>query len=84
LLGEPAFAVNSLHGQGLDLLGAGIEPLAHAEDGVVEAVHMPGLAQFTLGVQWHPEWEAAGNPQSVRLFQAFGAACRQRAALRTC
>jgi putative glutamine amidotransferase len=27
-------------------------------------------------VQWHPEWRAANNPVSVRLFAAFGAACR--------
>lgn len=83
LMGPAEFAVNSLHGQALDKLGEGIEPLAHAEDGLVEAIHLPGAAGFTLAVQWHPEWQAAQNPQSVKIFQAFGDACREQAARRT-
>ncbi len=82
LMGQEQIPVNSLHGQGLKTLGKGLEPLAHAEDGLVEAIHAPGLPQFTLGVQWHPEWQAAQNPYSVRLFQAFGDACRARVAQR--
>jgi putative glutamine amidotransferase len=75
--------VNSLHGQGINTLGKGLQPLAHAQDGLIEAVHLPELSQFTLGVQWHPEWQAAQNRYSVRMFQAFGQACRRYAALRT-
>ena len=80
LLGLEEIPVNSLHGQGIKTLGKGLEALAHAEDGVIEAIHLPQAPQFTLGVQWHPEWQASQNPQSVRLFQAFGAACRKRVA----
>jgi putative glutamine amidotransferase len=29
-------------------------------------------------VQWHPEWQAAKNPDSVKIFEAFGEACRQQ------
>lgn len=79
LMQTSSFAVNSLHGQGLNKLGQGIEALAHAEDGLVEVVHMPGREVFTLGVQWHPEWRAAYNPHSIRMYQAFGNACRARA-----
>lgn len=82
LMGQAEFPVNSLHGQALDKLGEGIEPLAHAEDGLIEAIHLPGAANFTLAVQWHPEWQAAQNPQSVKIFQAFGDACRQQVARR--
>ena len=78
LLGTTEIEVNSLHGQGIDKLGAGVEPLAFAPDGAIEAVHLPEFAQFTLGVQWHPEWKAAQNPHSVKIYQAFGDACRQR------
>jgi putative glutamine amidotransferase len=78
LMQEAAFAVNSLHGQGIKTLGAGLEPLAYAEDGLIEALHAPVFPQFTLGVQWHPEWRASENPHSVRMFQAFGDACRRR------
>lgn len=82
LMGDAAFLVNSLHGQALDQLGEGIEALAFADDGLVEAIHLPGVEQFTLAVQWHPEWQAAQNPHSVKIFQAFGEACRQHAAQR--
>ena len=33
-------------------------------------------AGFALAVQWHPEWQVEDNPQSLRLFGAFGQACR--------
>jgi len=78
LMQQAEIPVNSLHGQGIRTLGKGLAALAYAQDGLVEAVHLPNLAQFTLGVQWHPEWQAAQNPFSVRMFQAFGQACRAR------
>jgi putative glutamine amidotransferase len=78
LMGQDEFQVNSLHGQGIKTLGKGLEALAHSPDGLIEAVHMPGLPQFTLGVQWHPEWMASQNPQSVKIFDAFGQACRRQ------
>lgn len=78
LLQQVEIPVNSLHGQAIKTLGKGLQPLAYAQDGLIEAVHLPELAQFTLGVQWHPEWQAAQNPSSVRMFQAFGEACRDR------
>ncbi|MHA7001932.1 gamma-glutamyl-gamma-aminobutyrate hydrolase family protein [Aeromonas schubertii] len=77
VLGSDTIMVNSLHGQGLCRLGEGLHPLAYAEDGLVEAVGMKGGA-FVLGVQWHPEWKASENPYSIRLFKAFGEACRAR------
>jgi putative glutamine amidotransferase len=70
--------VNSLHGQGLARLGAGLAVDARAPDGLVEAVSMPAARGFVLGVQWHPEWQFAGNPLSREIFAAFGAACRAR------
>jgi putative glutamine amidotransferase len=36
-------------------------------------------ADFALGAQWHPEYRATENPDSMRLFEAFGAAARRRA-----
>lgn len=80
LMQQDEIAVNSLHGQGIKTLGQGLQALAHAEDGLIEAVHLPAREQFTLGVQWHPEWQAAQNPYSIRMFAAFGDACRQRVA----
>ena len=54
-----------------------------AEDGTIEAVSVTGAKGFALAVQWHPEWEVLENPWSRRLFAAFGAAARARAAART-
>jgi putative glutamine amidotransferase len=49
---------------------------ARAPDGLIESFSMPSAPGFNLCVQWHPEWQAATNPVSVRLFKAFGAACQ--------
>ncbi|MEU6733674.1 gamma-glutamyl-gamma-aminobutyrate hydrolase family protein [Streptomyces physcomitrii] len=46
-------AVPTYHHQAVDRLGAGLLPSAHAEDGTVEALELPG--SWALGVQWHPE-----------------------------
>ncbi|MNO88335.1 Gamma-glutamyl-gamma-aminobutyrate hydrolase PuuD [compost metagenome] len=78
LLKADEIRVNSLHGQGLKTLGKGIEALARAEDGLVEAIHAPSISPFLFAVQWHPEWQAAKNPDSVKIFEAFGEACRQQ------
>ncbi|WP_438279855.1 gamma-glutamyl-gamma-aminobutyrate hydrolase family protein [Pseudomonas alabamensis] len=78
-LGRDTIRVNSLHGQGLRTLGDGLQAIAWAPDGLVEAVHGPAISPFLFAVQWHPEWKAASNPDSIRLFQAFGEACRAQA-----
>ena len=54
LTGHRRLAVNSFHHQAVDRLGGGLEVIAHAEDGTVEALHDPAR-RFALGVQWHAE-----------------------------
>ncbi len=68
--------INSLHGQGVKQLAPGLRVEARAPDGIVEAFSKPGRG-FNLCLQWHPEWMAASNPVSVRIFEAFGQACRE-------
>jgi putative glutamine amidotransferase len=68
--------VNSAHGQGVKRLAPGLQVEARAPDGLVEAFSMPQAPGFALCVQWHPEWQAASNPISVRLFLRFGEACQ--------
>lgn len=77
--GAADVVVNSVHGQGVDRLGAGLVVEAIAEDGLVEAFSVAESKAFALGVQWHPEWKARENPVSMKLFEAFGRACRERA-----
>ena len=76
ILGVARFEVNSVHGQGLNRLAPGLRVEATAPDGLVEAFSVEGAAGFNLCVQWHPEWRAAENPESVRIFSAFGQALR--------
>lgn len=68
--------VNSVHGQGVNRLASGLRIEAVAPDGLVEAFSAAHAPAFNLCVQWHPEWQAAANPVSMRLFKAFGDACR--------
>lgn len=74
--GATSIMVNSLHGQGIATLAPRLAVEARADDGLVEAYRVEGATQFTLGVQWHPEWRLSENPDSIKLFQAFGEACR--------
>lgn len=76
VLGKSRTAVNSLHRQGIAQLGAGLLVEARAPDGVVEAVSVHGARAFAFGTQWHPEYAARNNPDSVKLFTAFGDAVR--------
>ncbi|WP_115573661.1 gamma-glutamyl-gamma-aminobutyrate hydrolase family protein [Xanthomonas campestris] len=73
--------VNSLHGQGIATLAAGLVVEATAPDGLIEAFRGPGPG-FLLAVQWHPEWRVTQHPFYRAIFQAFGEACRQYAAQR--
>ncbi|MBJ7314007.1 gamma-glutamyl-gamma-aminobutyrate hydrolase family protein [Rugamonas sp. CCM 8940] len=74
--GAGEIMVNSLHGQGIAQLAPGLAVEARADDGLVEAYRVADAAGFTLAVQWHPEWQLAQNPDSIKLFLAFGQACR--------
>lgn len=75
LLASTSIRVNSVHAQGVSRLAAGLRVEALAPDGLIEAFSVEGAPGFNLAVQWHPEWRAAGNPVSLRLFTAFGVAC---------
>ncbi len=75
VLAESTIRVNSVHGQGINRLANGLRVEAVAPDGLVEAFSVAAARGFNLGVQWHPEWQAATNTVSTRLFKAFGAAC---------
>lgn len=78
IVGAKQMMVNSIHGQGIDKLGAGLVAEAFASDGLVEALRVEHAKAFTLGVQWHPEWKVMENPQYLAIFKAFGDACRLR------
>jgi len=74
LLGAREVMTNTLHGQGIKTPGARIVIDGFATDGTPEATYVKDAPGFTLAVQWHPEWDAANDPVSRPLFQAFGKA----------
>ena len=79
LAGAQQIKVNSLHSQGVQTLGRGLEVEARAPDGVIEAFRVADAPSLALGLQWHPEWKFKDNPFSRALFAAFGEAARERA-----
>ncbi len=80
LFGAREVMTNTLHGQGIKEPGTRVVIDGHAPDGTPEAIYVADAPGFTLSVQWHPEWNAADDPVSRPLFEAFGDACRAWAA----
>ena len=62
--------VNSYHHQAVKELAPGLETMAEAPDGVVEALYAPD-ARFLWAVQWHPEFSWRTDPNSMKIFRAF-------------
>ncbi|HET6390891.1 gamma-glutamyl-gamma-aminobutyrate hydrolase family protein [Hyphomicrobium sp.] len=79
-VGQDEIIVNSLHGQGINSLAKPLVAEAFAEDGLVEAARAVTGHTFSLGVQWHPEWQLHTNPHSLALFRRFGDAVRGKIA----
>ena len=73
---EPTLKVNSYHHQGVRRLAKRFQPMAHAEDGLVEAYYDP-REKFLVGLQFHPERMLSEYPGNWRVWQAFGRAVHQ-------
>ena len=75
--GANGFAVpaNSFHHQAARRIAPSLVPVAHAPDGLVEAVELPGK-EFVVGVQWHPEHLTA-HESHRRLFQGLVESARR-------
>ena len=58
------------HHQVIDRLADGLQVVARAPDGLVEAVEVDGHPEVT-SVQWHPEDTAPTDPAHQRIFDAF-------------
>jgi len=69
ILGVPIVTVNSRHHQSVKDVAPGLEIVARAPDGVIEAVELPDHP-FALGVQWHPE-NLQAQPEMKALFVKF-------------
>ena len=86
LLGKEEVAVNSLHHQCIKKMPKGLKAIAHAADGVVEAVQRSGRIDgyadaggWVLGLQFHPEILVAngGNMMFFPIFENFVSEARK-------
>jgi putative glutamine amidotransferase len=81
LAGATIARVNSSHHQSVLQPGNNLRAVAHAPDGVIEAVEWTGDANWILGVQWHPERMVTSDELSQSLFRELAAVAVARKAL---
>ncbi|NYT41086.1 gamma-glutamyl-gamma-aminobutyrate hydrolase family protein [Sphingomonas sp. R-74633] len=73
--GARRLAVNSVHRQGIDRLGVGLDVEALSpEDGLVEGFSARPNGAQVLAVQWHPEWDVERQAGSRAFFRLVGEA----------
>ena len=72
--------VTSVHRQGIDRLGTGlnVEAIA-ADDGLIEAFSARPCGGDVIAVQWHPEWDVAVSDASRAFFSLIGRSLRNSA-----
>ncbi len=71
IIGAEKIKTNSSHHQAAKNAGVGLAAVAHASDGIIEAVEKSSHP-FCIGVQWHPEFEVSQS--DCKIFEAFVAA----------
>ncbi len=76
--GEMRGWVNSSHHQSVEKPGDGLQIVARADDGVIEAVESTSKDHFVLGLQWHPERGYDDDELSKAIFRSFVQAAWQR------
>jgi putative glutamine amidotransferase len=81
IVGAGGLDVNSRHHQAVESLGQGLAVSAISEDGVIEAIELPGAA-FAVAVQWHPEDRILVSQADRKLFEAFAEAIAKSPAAR--
>ena len=82
MLGKDVIHTNSLHGQAVKDPGKRVVIEGWAADDTVEAISVEGARAFTIGVQWHAEFEPDVDPISRVLFEELGNSARARHARR--
>lgn len=74
IYGAGVFGVNSYHHQAIKDLAPKAKAMAYSEDGLVEAICVPGK-KFIVGVQWHPEFSYESDEKCKKLVQRFVDEC---------
>ncbi|QSY58748.1 gamma-glutamyl-gamma-aminobutyrate hydrolase family protein [Bifidobacterium imperatoris] len=74
--GQSEIAVNSYHHQAVREAAPGLNVMAVAPDGVIEALYRPA-SRFLWAVQWHPEFLYKVDARSQAIFNAFVKSCHR-------
>ena len=82
IVGARTVEASCYHHQCITRLGDGLSVAATAVDGTVEAIGAAGRDAWFVGVQWHPEDNAATDPGNQALFGALVAAAGKHALMR--
>ncbi len=69
ILGKTRVTILSWHHQAVETVAPPLQVVAHAPDGVIEAVEHPDHP-WLLAVQWHPELTSANDAIQQQLFDA--------------
>ena len=81
IMGATGLRVNSYHHQAIKELAEPLMEVAHAPDGVIEAVESPDLSErWLVGIQWHGEaMRDTQGSEHRNLFEAHVAAAERHA-----
>ena len=74
LIGKKSMTVNTFHHQAIKKLGKGLEIMASADDGIIEAVYHSDHP-YLRAYQWHPEKLYDTDDNNRRIFDDFIEAC---------
>lgn len=75
LVGRDEIVANSFHHQSVKKLGEGLEVMAYAEDGIIEAFRHKSHP-FLWAFQWHPERLYHIDGDAVKIFDKFISAAK--------
>lgn len=73
ITGSTGYKTNSSHHQAVGKLGKDLVANARTTDGVIEGIEHTAK-RFVLGLEWHPEYEAASEDRKI--LDAFVSACQ--------
>lgn len=76
LLGKDRIKINSFHHQAIKELAEGLEVMALADDGIIEAIYMPKYP-YLRAYQWHPERICQNDENQKKIFKDFISACEK-------
>lgn len=77
MLNQERIKINSFHHQCIKDMGRLIEPMALADDGIIEAYYIPSY-RYLRAYQWHPERLYEIDENNLKIFEDFVNECKNQ------